>query len=109
MTDTTARIRALNDELRTNGNGGRLVITAGIAALPPDTLVTVFLAVQEFDDFGPDNDPFGEHDFGLIEIAGQRVMFKIDYYDAAMTGHSPDPANPAVTARVLTILLASEY
>jgi hypothetical protein len=109
MTDTTARIRALNDYLRITGNGGRIVVTSGVAALDPDTLVAVFNTVQTFDSFGPDNDPYGEHDFGLIEVDDQRIMFKIDYYDRAMTGHSPDPADAGVTARVLTILLASEY
>ena len=107
--DRTGRIRALNDQLRTTGNGGRLVVTAGIAALPGHTVTAIFLAVQTFTAFTPDNDPYGEHDFALIEIAGERVMFKIDYYDGALTGLSPDPADAAVTARVLTIMLAYEY
>jgi hypothetical protein len=40
---------------------------------------------------------------------GQRVIFKIDYYDRQRQAHSPDAANPAVTCRVLTIMLADEY
>jgi hypothetical protein len=107
--DKTGRFRALNDQLRTTGNGGRLVVTNGIAALPGHTVTAIFLAVQTFTGFTPDNDPYGEHDFALIEVAGERIMFKIDYYDRDLTGLSPDPADPAVTIRVLTIMLASEY
>jgi uncharacterized protein DUF3768 len=55
------------------------------------------------------NDPFWEHDCGLIAVAGQRVLFKIDYYDPSLCGHSVDPADPLVTRRVLTIMLAGEY
>ena len=107
--DKTGRFRALNDQLRTTGNGGRLVVTNGIAALPGHTVTAIFLAVQTFDAFTPDNDPHEEHDFALIEAAGERVMFKIDYYDRALSMHSPDAADPAVTVRVLTIMFSSEY
>jgi Protein of unknown function (DUF3768) len=37
------------------------------------------------------------------------VTFKIDYYDKDLSFHSPDPADPAVTERVITIMLAAEY
>jgi hypothetical protein len=109
MTTKTERIRALNDQLRTTGQGGHLVVTRGIASLSLPTKVAIFAAVQEFDQFNPDNDPYGEHDFRLLEVGGERIMFKIDYYDRSMTGHSPDASDPHVTRRVLTILLGSEY
>ena len=109
MTTKTERIRALNDELRTKGIGGRVVLTRGIAALPNQVLQEILAAVQTFDAFTVDNDPLGEHDFALLTVADQRIMFKIDYYDRTMTYGSPDPADPTKTTRVLTILLASEY
>ncbi len=109
MTDRTGRIRALNDQLRTSGIGGQLVITCGVASLPEPDIAAVLLAVKTFTDFTPDNDPHEEHEFALIEAAGERVMFKIDYYDRALSMHSPDAADPAVTVRVLTIMFSSEY
>ena len=109
MTDQTGRIRALNDKLRRTGTGGRVVMTAGIAALPPEAVAAVLLAVQVYDSFSPDNDPYGEHDFGIVDAAAQRVMFQVDYYDRTLSMHSSDAADPAVTTRVLTIMLTSEY
>ena len=44
--DKTGRFRALNDQLRTTGNGGRLVVTKGHAALPGHTVTAIFLAAQ---------------------------------------------------------------
>ena len=55
------------------------------------------------------NDPHEEHDFGAFDADGQRVFFKIDYFDESLTYHSPDPADPSVTKRVITIMLAEEY
>ena len=109
METRTERIRALNDRLRTTGQGGNVVITRGLAALDAETLRQIMAAVQCFDRFTPDNDPYGEHDCAITDVAGERVMFKIDYYDRAMKGHSPDENDPTVTTRVLTIMLASEY
>jgi hypothetical protein len=56
----TERIRALNDRLRATGEGGNVVITRGLAALDGETLRTIIAAVQCFDRFTADNDPYGE-------------------------------------------------
>ena len=64
---------------------------------------------MSFEDFTPDNDPHGEHDFGAFEHAGKRIFWKIDYYDAACENGSEDPADASKTTRVLTIMLADEY
>ena len=109
MTTKTERIRALNDLLRSQGLGGNIVVTRGIAALPPAMQVDIMRAVQTFTAFDADNDPHGEHDCAALEVAGHRVLFKIDYYDATLRGHTPDPAEPRLTRRVLTIMLAEEY
>lgn len=103
------RIAELNDELRQGSARGRIAITAGLLALGRHAVPAILLLVQTFDDFGADNDPYGEHDFGSVEWNGHQVFWKIDYYDAAMVAGSPDPTDPAVTTRVLTIMLAGEY
>jgi len=105
----TARIRALNDAFRRSGTGGRILITTGVAALPRDEQRAIIAAVMAFDSFDPGDDPYGEHDFGSLRVGAQHVMWKIDYYDRSDRVHSPDPSDPAVTCRVLAIVLAEEY
>jgi hypothetical protein len=103
------KIRALNDAFRKSMSGGRVMMTAGVDALPSDVKAMVIRRVATFADFSADNDPHGEHDFGNFMLAGRKFYFKIDYYDAAMEFGSEDPADPSKTTRVLTIMLASEY
>ena len=105
----TDRIRVLNDNFRSTFVGGRVMMTAGVNALPLDTKARVILAVQSFSNFTKDNDPHGEHDFGSFEIERETYFWKIDYYALDMDGGSQDPADPDVTTRVLTIMRADEY
>jgi uncharacterized protein DUF3768 len=105
----SARICTLNDQLRRLGRGGRIMITSGIQALDAAALARVLAAVAGFDAFTADNDPYGEHDCAILTVDDVRVLFKIDYYDRSLTYHSPDPSDPAVTERVMTVMLASEY
>jgi hypothetical protein len=104
-----SRIRDLNDQLRRSLTGGLLHITRGVIALGGKRQAAILDAIASFDAFGPDNDPYGEHDFGALEVEGARLFWKIEYFDRGLTGHSPDPADPTVTTRVLTIMLAEEY
>jgi Protein of unknown function (DUF3768) len=105
----TARIRALNDELRQRLIAGMAVMTPGIAALGPEAVARIVKTIEVYDDFCHANDPHEEHDFGAFDAVGKRVFFKIDYYDSTLAVHSPDPSDPAVTKRVITIMLAEEY
>jgi hypothetical protein len=109
MDTKTARIRALNDQLRQNFADGIAVMTPGVAALGPDAVARIVKTIAVFDDFCHANDPHEEHDFGAFEADGRMIYFKIDYFDQDLSMHSPDPADSAVTQRVITIMLAEEY
>jgi hypothetical protein len=109
MDTKTARIRALNDQLRQHLTGGMAVITPGVAALGPEAVERIVKTIAVFDDFCHANDPYEEHDFGAFDVDGHAIMFKIDYLDQSMSMHSPDPADPSVTQRVITIMLEEEY
>ena len=102
-------IRRLNDDLRRQLPLGHAVMTTGIAALGPESVARIVQTIAVFDDFCHANDPHQEHDFGSFEVDGKTIFFKIDYYDKSLTMHSPDPADPSVTERVITIMLAEEY
>ncbi len=105
----TQRIRSLNDALRQRHLGGHIMITAGIQALGQDVVSRILSAVARFDEFGPDNDPYGEHDCATLCFEGHSIIWKIDYYDLAMKFASADPADPHLTQRVMTVMLAAEY
>ena len=106
---TAARIRDLNDRFRTTGRGGKTLLTDGVIGLDPELAVRVLDAVKGFEDFGPDNDPWDEHDCASLQVDGVNIIWKIDYYERSGRIHSPDPSDQKVTLRVLTIMLAEEY
>ncbi|WP_285710137.1 DUF3768 domain-containing protein [Erythrobacter oryzae] len=117
------RIARLNDlARRAMGIAGVVVATEGIRALSEADQSQLRELVETFDAFTSDNDPYGERDFGAIFQGVDGVwstsrpldvavtaFWKIDAYDRALRFGSEDPADPAVTRRVLTIMLASEY
>ena len=104
-------IRDLNDAFRKAPEipGNRWLMTRGVIDRGEDFAIRAVAYVQMFKDFTPDNDPYGEHDFGSFMLDHQKVYWKIDYYDLALEHGSENPADATITRRVLTIMLASEY
>ena len=117
------RIARLNDlARRAMGIACVVVATEGIRALPEVDQSRLRELVETFDAFTSENDPYGERDFGAIYQGADgvwsvsrpidvavTVFWKIDAYDRELRFGSEDPADPAMTRRVLTIMLASEY
>ena len=109
--ERSAKIAGLNDAFRDGRGDGRWLLTSGVNAEGPEFTTQALAAVATFTAFTSGNDPYGEHDFGSIEIDGETIFWKIDYYQAG-TGYKAGaeaPENAATTDRVITIMLAEEY
>ena len=105
MTD----IRTLNDNFRKTFIGGRVMLTCGIRTKTHDEIAKILEKVRSFDNFTTANDPYGEHDFGSFDYKGQKIFWKIDYYDKNMQYLSEDPTDISKTIRTLTIMLAEDW
>ena len=106
------KIAELNDKLRQNiFNSGKdkVILTQGVSNLPFDEQLKILIKVKLFNNFNAGNDPYSQHDFGMIEHSELKYFFKIDYYDTSMEYASDDASNPDMTTRVLTIMRADEY
>ena len=102
-------IMTLNDALRRDPRKGKLMVTSGLSAMGTEFIVAALAMLAKYANFTQGNDPHGEHDFGNFELAGQKLLWKIDYYDRKLEYHSDNPADPSITTRVLTLMLAQEY
>ena len=111
MHPTKEKIALLNDKARKGLLPGstKMLLTRMVAALPELELAHLRSAVASFDDFNEDDDPYGERDFGAIELGGKRYFWKIDYYDRSLRFGAEDPTDISDTMRVLTLMHASEY
>ena len=113
MRDKSEIIARLNDTFRqaagTPEETGLIFKTHGIVSLPIGDQLEILELVKTFNDFSQSNDPHGEHDFGRIEYKGDKIFWKIDYYDRDGKLGSPDPSDPDVTTRALTVLFAHEW
>lgn len=110
------KIRELNDALRTSRDrtgaltlNGSLVITRGLVDMGHEFVASAVQAMRDFKDFTGDNDPWFEHDCGVMEVDGTSVIWKVDYFAPDLQHGSEAPWDAGVTRRVLTLMLASEY
>ena len=101
-------IASLNDHLRKTGQGGSIMITSNLRRVTGFDAAVLASALANSDRFDRNNDPHGEHDFGDLTLWGYDLLWKIDYYDRDLEYGSDNPADPAVTHRVLTIMLSSD-
>ena len=106
---STKLIRYLNDRFRSTFQGGQVILSRGIRALPKMDVAAIMLLVSTYDDFTAANDLYEEHDYASFNYKGSKIIFKIDYYDKDYKYLSPDPSDITKTNRVLTIMLAEEY
>ena len=107
-----ARIAEQNDAFRCKrpgGGQGEWVYTQAVHAEGQGFVLACVAAVAAYDDFNEDIDPYGTHEMGTMEVMGKKVWWKIDLYDCAYEGGSPNPTSLAETRRVLTILFPSDY
>lgn len=105
----TAKVAELNDLVRRDMKGGKWVRTQGVLASKYDG-PALYAMVARFEDFTEANNPHGERDMGVIQLADESIMWKIDVYsDAECLWGADEPWNPDASYRVLTLLLPEEY
>ncbi|MEM1363436.1 MAG: DUF3768 domain-containing protein [Pseudomonadota bacterium] len=107
-----ARIAEQNDAFRRRqpgGGQGEVVATRAVNDEGPEFVAACLEAVASYDDFNEENDPFGTHEMGFMEVQGKKVWWKLDLYDRAYENGSPNPTSLADTRRVLTVLFPSDY
>lgn len=105
----TEIIRKLNDNFRTCLKGGKVMLTIGIRSKAENEVTEILEKVVNFNDFSKNNDPYLEHDMGRFDHNGEKIIWKIDYYDKNMQYHSPDPSDSTKTVRVMIVMTANEY
>lgn len=90
---------------------GRMHVTRSLAEAEDDLMAEAVKAAGEFDVFEAENDPDGCHDFGAVDIRGQKIFWKIDLYEADSDFRygAETPDNPSTTVCVLTIMMASDW
>lgn len=102
-------IAALNDRLRIQSMGGRIMLTQSVVGLNDIKRAQVLRAIRTFSDFNDGNNPHGERDFVAVEVCGETYFCKIDYCAPDMEHGSEDPSDPKKTVRVMTIMHSSDY
>ena len=102
-------IKTLNDKFRKTLLGGKVMLTRGIYSKGQVCINEILNGVKTFNNFNENNDPYNEHDYGSFLYDGEKIMWKIDYYDRDLRYCSDDPTDITKTIRVMTVMLAEEY
>lgn len=112
------KIRELNDALREEGKGGQIIMVATLAerirSMSPIGAALLQMELTQrlinYDAFEEGDNPYGERDFGHFVMSdGQKIFWKIDYYDLAEENGSPDPSDPSCTVRIMSVFHAEDY
>lgn len=113
-----AKIAAQNDAFRKNIflqseelniPQGTLVCTQGVSAKGRDFQQELLLKLYNFDEFDEECDRNDWHDMGVLEVGGEKVWFKFDFFDITYDFGSEDPSDINKTRRVLTLMFPHEY
>ena len=105
--ERAAKIAELNDQCR-RGRNGLITLSEAVSTLKPADQAAIYRLVRDFNTFTPDNDPYGERDYGSFEYQGELMCWKIEYYAPDLHYGSEDPSDPAQTQRVLFIMYMVE-
>jgi hypothetical protein len=105
------KIQQLNDRLRKTlpRTQDMILILGDLRNEDYPIQMRAYQLARAFDAFTEENDPHGEHDCASFQMHNERVMFKIDYLDQNLKFHSPDPADPDITRRVMSLFYARDY
>jgi len=102
--DRRDKVVALNDQLRTTFKGGRVQMTRSVYDLDDRLRGRALAVLARYNKF----DPASEHDCGVFIFAGFAFEWRIEYRGKDGVGHSPDPADPNMTMRVLTLYVTED-
>jgi hypothetical protein len=110
MSDT-AKIRELNIAFwRAPHLHGRLMMSRYVADRSSHFHMKCIEALRVYDGWSKDNDPWSEADMCVLDIDGETVWAKLDYYSRADLNYgSEDPSDPAKTLRIGTLMFPDEY
>ena len=85
-------------------------MTIGFNALDDFNKLRVIAVTKDQSEFEEGNDPYGEHDFGTVDLPDcPKCFWKISYYENGNMEFGTATPQALNTYRVLTIMLAEEY
>ena len=99
-----AKIIELNDQFRATFKGGRVQMSRSVYELEPRLRARALWVLSKYKKFADDS----EHDWGTFIFGGYAFEWRIEYRAITGVGPSPDPANPDLTFRVLTLEVVAD-